>query len=154
VDGWLEKLNFGGHFGSVVCRGDAPRIKPAPDLYLEAAKRLGLTVKPDSRPEEGSYYRSDHFSLAKTGIPAFSVKMGSDLTGKPAEFSTEYFQKYNARNYHQPSDEYREEWDFSGMVHAARFGLLIGLNAANHESMFTWRPADEFLGARIASGVR
>lgn len=42
VDGWLEKLDFGGHFESVVCRGDAPRIKPAPDLYLEAAKRLGL----------------------------------------------------------------------------------------------------------------
>lgn len=42
VDGWLEKLSFGDRFETVVCRGDAPRIKPAPDLYLEAARRLGL----------------------------------------------------------------------------------------------------------------
>jgi putative hydrolase of the HAD superfamily len=45
VDGWLEKLAFAGHFETVVCRGDAPQIKPAPDLYLEAAKRLGLEPK-------------------------------------------------------------------------------------------------------------
>ncbi len=42
VDGWLEKLEFSHHFETVVCRGDAERIKPAPDLYLEAAKRSGL----------------------------------------------------------------------------------------------------------------
>jgi HAD superfamily hydrolase (TIGR01509 family) len=45
VDGWLEKLAFAEHFETVVCRGDAPQIKPAPDLYLEAAKRLGLVIE-------------------------------------------------------------------------------------------------------------
>jgi Zn-dependent M28 family amino/carboxypeptidase len=123
-------------------------------LVEEAAERFGYVIQPDPRPEQGSYYRSDHFSLARVGIPSFSVKAGAEVIGKPASFSEEYFREYNTKHYHQPSDEVRPDWDFSGMEHLARFGLLIGLNAANTEQMFTWKAGDEFLAARTASGVR
>ncbi|HET8550147.1 MAG TPA: M28 family peptidase [Bryobacteraceae bacterium] len=150
-------LNFDGFFPvgrtrDVVVTG-AERTTAWP-LVEEAAQRFGYEIQPDPRPEQGSYYRSDHFSLARAGIPAFSIKAGSQVIGKPASFSEEYFREYNAKHYHQPSDEVHDDWDFSGMEHLARFGFLIGLNAANTEQMFTWKEGDEFLAARQASGVR
>jgi Predicted aminopeptidases len=122
-------------------------------IVQNAAKRLRLEITPDPRPEQGTYYRSDHFSFAKAGIPAFSVSMGTQFEGKPTDFGNTVFQEYNSKNYHQPSDEYREEWDFSGLEEIARFGFLIGADAAALPALPTWRPNDEFLPARKKSGV-
>lgn len=122
-------------------------------LVEAAAKRFGLEIKPDQRPEQGSYYRSDHFSLARVGIPAFTVAMGGSVAGKPASFSEGFFREFNTKHYHQPSDEARDDWDFAGMEQAARFGFTIGLDAANSQKMFTWKPNDEFLAPRMQSGV-
>ncbi|MBX5495084.1 MAG: M20/M25/M40 family metallo-hydrolase [Bryobacteraceae bacterium] len=119
-------------------------------VVQNVAKRLRLEIKPDPRPEQGTYYRSDHFSFAKAGIPAFSVSMGTQFEGKPVDFGNTVFQEYNSKNYHQPSDEYREDWDFSGLEEIAKFGFLIGADAA---ALPTWRPNDEFLPARKKSGV-
>jgi Zn-dependent M28 family amino/carboxypeptidase len=119
-----------------------------------AANRLGLTIKPDPHPDAGSYYRSDHFSFARAGIPAFSIKGGEDLLGRPAGTGSKLFAEYNDTRYHQPSDEYRDDWDFSGMEQYARMGFLIGLNVANAPALPTWRTGDEFLPARVASGVK
>jgi Zn-dependent M28 family amino/carboxypeptidase len=118
------------------------------------ARRMNLKISPDPRPEQGSYYRSDHFSMARAGIPAFSVRSGSEFAGKPAGFGEQIFKEFNAKHYHQPSDEFRAEWDFSGLETAARFGLLVGTEAANQERLPTWQPGDEFLAARQKSGVR
>ena len=123
-------------------------------IVQEAAKRLGLTIKPDPRPTAGVFYRSDHFSFARVGIPAFSVDQGEDVAGKPAGTGAKLFAEYNEARYHQPSDEYKEEWDFAGMEIYARFGFLINLNAANLPKLPTWRTGDEFLPARVASGVK
>jgi Zn-dependent M28 family amino/carboxypeptidase len=123
-------------------------------LVEEAARRLNLEIKPDARPEQGSYYRSDHFPLAKAGIPAISIHMGTEFAGKPAGYGEQLFREFNAKHYHQPSDEYHEDWDFSGLIEMARFGMLLGVNAANLESLPTWRPGDEFLPAREKSGVK
>jgi Zn-dependent M28 family amino/carboxypeptidase len=107
------------------------------------AKRFSLTLKPDPAPEQGSYYRSDHFSFAKAGIPAFSVQGGSDFVkGSPPSLESIY---------HQPSDEYRDDWDFSGMEQMASFGLALGIEAANADTLPTWQRGDEFLAAREAS---
>lgn len=116
------------------------------------AKRYGLEIAPDSRPEQGLYYRSDHFAFARAGVPAFSVKMGSEARGGNA--IEEQFQQFLTKNYHQPSDEYREEWDFSGVEEMARFGMTLALEVANQDKLPTWREGDEFLPARVASGVR
>jgi len=122
-------------------------------IVQEAAKRMGLTISPDSRPEAGLYYRSDHFSFARVGIPSFSVEPGEDLVGKPAGTGHKLIEEFNDKNYHQPSDEYREDWDFAGMEQYAQFGLLIGVNVANSPKLPTWRAGDEFLPARQKSGV-
>ena len=123
-------------------------------LVEEAARRFRFTLSPDPRPFAGSYYRSDHFSFARAGIPAFSVDAGRDLLGQPPGTGKKYMDEYNEARYHQPSDEYRDDWDFSGMEIDARFGFLINLNAANLPKLPTWRPGDEFLPARVASGVK
>ncbi|HUJ19983.1 MAG TPA: M28 family peptidase [Bryobacteraceae bacterium] len=118
------------------------------------ATRMGLAIKPDPRPEQGSYYRSDHFSFAHVGIPAFSVEEGDDFVGKPAGFGAKAFEEYNEKHYHQPSDEFQESWDFSGLAEMARFGFLIGTEVANQQRMPTWRAGDEFLAAREKSGLK
>ena len=118
------------------------------------AKRMSLTIKPDPRPEQGRYYRSDHFSFAHVGIPAFSVEEGDDFIGKPQGFGAKAFEEYNDLHYHRPSDEFQETWDFSGLAEMARFGFLIGTDVANQDWLPTWRAGDEFLAAREKSGVR
>jgi Zn-dependent M28 family amino/carboxypeptidase len=123
-------------------------------LVEEAARRFGLMLAPDPRPVAGEYYRSDHFSFARAGIPAFTIKSGEDLLGRPTGTGARLFAEYNNLRYHQPSDEYRDDWDFSGLEIYARFGFLIGVNAANLPTLPTWHAGDEFLPARIAGGVR
>ena len=113
-------------------------------IVQEAARRFQLEITPDPRPEQGSYYRSDHFMMARAGIPAFSVKTGSKVVGQSDDFAAEQFRAYNTKNYHQPSDEYRADWDFASVEHVARFGYLIGLNIANAPQMPKWNTGDEF----------
>lgn len=123
-------------------------------LVQRTAKRLSLEIKPDAEPEQGSYYRSDHFSLARVGVPAFSIEAGRDYLGKPADFGRTTFETYNTQHYHQPSDEYHDDWDFASMEQMAQFGLALGLDIANQPKLATWKPGDEFLSARQTSGVR
>ena len=120
----------------------------------EAARRFHLTISPDPRPLAGTYYRSDHFSFARVGIPAFSIDSGHDLVGQPHGTADRLADEYNEAHYHQPSDEYHNSWDFSGMELYARFGFAINHEAANLPKLPTWQAADEFLAARVASGVR
>lgn len=116
----------------------------------EVAKRMNLAIKPEAHPEQGEYYRSDHFSLAHAGVPSFSISLGTDYYGKPAGYGDKIFNEYNDKHYHQPSDEYHEDWDFSGMEEAAQFGFLIGMTVANEPQLPTWHAGDEFLPARLS----
>lgn len=108
------------------------------------AQRMNLQLKPDPRPEQGSYYRSDQFSFARAGIPALNLKIGDDFYNQPPEYGRQLFQKYNETRYHQPADQYEESMDFSGLEQMARFGLLLGLDAANLDELPHWHPGDEF----------
>ncbi|MBY0507981.1 MAG: M20/M25/M40 family metallo-hydrolase [Bryobacteraceae bacterium] len=119
-------------------------------LVQEVARRYRFAISPDPHPEQGSYYRSDHFSFARAGVPAFSVNLGADYQGVNAARATAWREGYG-KHYHQPSDEFREDWDWSGVEEVARVGLTLGINAANNSSLYTWRPNDEFLPARNAS---
>ncbi len=120
-------------------------------LVQEAARRFNFAISPDPRPEQGSFYRSDHFSFARVGVPAFSVNLGADYQGANAARAEAQRQQYAGKHYHQPSDEFRGDWDWSGVEDLARLGLTLGINAANTPALFTWRPNDEFLPARQAS---
>ena len=120
----------------------------------EAASRMNLVIRPDPRPEQGSFYRSDHFPFAQAGIPAFTVDEGDEYVGKPEGYGTKMFQEYNAKHYHQPSDEYSADWDMSSMEQVARLAFLLGQSAANLDRLPTWNTGEEFLPARVKSGVK
>lgn len=108
------------------------------------ARARGMRVSPDARPEQGSFYRSDHFPFAKIGVPSISLKEGDDYVGRPKGWGTEQFKAYNTAHYHQPSDEYSDTWDFRGMIQEAEIALDIGLRVANAEAMPRFNPNDEF----------
>ena len=115
------------------------------------AAEFGMSLTPDAHPEQGYYYRSDQFSLAKHGVPAFSIKSGSRYVDKPAEWGEERIAEYREQHYHQPSDEYRDGWDLSGIAVLARFGFDLGRIVADQPSLPTWNDGDEFLAAREES---
>ncbi len=117
-------------------------------LVEKVAKDFAMSIKPDDRPEAGHYYRSDHFSLARVGVPAFSVNEGALFKGHDRAWGEEKERDYVANRYHQPSDEYREDMDFSADAKLARFGLVLGWEAANQADLAGWEPGDEFEKAR------
>jgi Zn-dependent M28 family amino/carboxypeptidase len=115
------------------------------------AKEFGLEIRPDARPEAGHYYRSDHFSLARVGIPAFSIGEGMKFKGHDAAWGEAQAKDYVEHHYHQPSDEYNPSWDFTGLAKLAAFGYDLGEKAARQPTVIGWQPGDEFEAARKAS---
>ncbi len=115
------------------------------------ARRFDLTIVPDPRPEAGSYYRSDHFSLSRVGIPAFSVDTGSLYEGHDRAWGVAQEKDYNDNRYHNFSDNYTPEMDFRGNAKLARFGMEVGWEALNAPRRIEWLAGDEFEAARKAS---
>jgi len=112
------------------------------------AREFKLTIRADARPEAGHYYRSDHFSLARVGIPSFSVNEGVKYKGHDEAWGLQQDQEYNEKHYHQPSDEYQPTMDFTGDATMARFGFVLGWQAASQEKLIGWEKGDEFEAAR------
>lgn len=112
------------------------------------ARERGLRVSPDARPEQGSFYRSDHFPFAKVGVPSISLKEGNDYVGRTKDWSQEQFRAYNTAHYHQPSDELKDSWDFRGMIQEAEIALAIGRRIADAAQMPQFNAGDEFAKAR------
>ena len=130
--------------------GGAERIDFWPTVQ-SVAKAFDLALLPDPTPGAGHYYRSDHFSLARVGIPAFSVDQGDLFEGHDEAWGRAQSEDYVAHHYHQPSDEYRSDWDFRGNAKLARFGLVLGWLASAQPKSVEWKPGDEFEAARKAS---
>ena len=117
-------------------------------LVQKVAGDFDLSIQPDDRPEAGHYYRSDHFSFARVGVPAFSVNEGVLYKGHDLAWGQEKEKDYVAHRYHQPSDEYRPEMDFTGDAKMAKFGLALGWEVADLPYLSGWQPGDEFEKAR------
>lgn len=115
------------------------------------AKDFKLTIQPDQFPGAGHYYRSDHFSLARYGIPAFSIGQGTLFEGHDAAWGEEQMKQFTAERYHQPSDEYRPEMDFRGDARMAQFGFDLGWLASAAKTEQGWQAGDEFEAARKKS---
>jgi Zn-dependent M28 family amino/carboxypeptidase len=115
---------------------------------VATAKEFRLAIRPDARPEAGHFYRSDHFSLARVGIPAFSINEGMKYKGHPESWGMEQERDYVEKHYHQPSDEYHPEMDFVGDSAMARFGFALGWEAAGLPNRIEWQKGDEFEAAR------
>ena len=112
------------------------------------AQMQGRAVRPDPFPDRGTFYRSDQFNFAKIGVPAAYLKAGTDVIGKPEGFGREQIEAYERNDYHQPSDELQETWDFSGAVEDAQLAFFLGCRVADGEVMPRWNPGDEFERAR------
>ena len=108
------------------------------------AKSLGLAIRPDAHPEAGYYYRSDHFSLARVGIPSFSIGEGSKFKGHDEAWGEAQERDYVERRYHQPTDQYLPGMDFTGDAKMAMFGYELGLQAASQPKLISWHAGDEF----------
>ncbi|HLV89249.1 MAG TPA: M28 family peptidase [Candidatus Sulfotelmatobacter sp.] len=115
------------------------------------AKDFRLAIRPDARPEAGHFYRSDHFSLARVGVPAFSINEGMKYKGHPESWGIDQEHEYVEKHYHQPSDEYHPEMDFVGDSAMARFGFALGWEAASLPKLIGWQHGDEFEAARAKS---
>jgi Zn-dependent M28 family amino/carboxypeptidase len=131
----------------------AERTTFYPDIQ-SLAKTFRLAIRPDSHPEAGHYYRSDHFSLARVGIPAFSINEGVKYKGHDVAWGQQQADEFTAKHYHQPSDEYHPSMDFTGDAAMARFGFALGWEAAILHKEIGWQRGDEFEPARLktASG--
>ena len=114
----------------------------------KTAQKYGLSIREDAQPEAGHYYRSDHFSLARVGIPAFSISEGMKFKGHDEAWGRAQAKDYVEHHYHQPSDEYRPEMDFTGLAKVAQFGYDLGLQAASQPALIQWQSSDEFEPAR------
>jgi Zn-dependent M28 family amino/carboxypeptidase len=113
----------------------------------QVARERNMSVQPDPRPEQGSFYRSDHFPFAKVGVPSISLKEGMDFIGRPQGWGEQQFTAYNTANYHQPSDEYSDSWNFEGMIQEAMIAFEIGRRIADMDEMPRFNPDDEFAKA-------
>ena len=112
------------------------------------ARDMGLRVSPDARPEQGSFFRSDHFPFAKAGVPSISLKEGNEYVGHSKEWGEQQFRAYNTAHYHQPSDEMSDTWDFKGMIQEAEIALAIGRRIADMPEKPRFNPGDEFAKTR------
>ena len=117
------------------------------------SQEFRLAIRPDSHPEAGHFYRSDHFSLARVGIPAFSINEGVKYRGHDAAWGMQQANEYTEKHYHQPSDEYHADSDFTGDAVMARFGFALGWQAASLPKLVGWQKGDEFEAARLKSGT-
>jgi Zn-dependent M28 family amino/carboxypeptidase len=120
-------------------------------LFAQMISPQGLRISPDEHPERGYFYRSDHFSFAKAGVPAVSIAAGIDFEGRPEGWGIAQMEDYTANRYHQPSDEYRPDFDLTGAVQLAELVLDFGLLLGNSEAWPAWNADAEFRRPAAAS---
>jgi len=123
------------------------------DMIIAEGKRQGRYFTPDPHPETGGFYRSDHFSFAKVGVPAISFSEGLDLVSGGTARGEAIAQDYNSKHYHQPSDEWQPNWDWSGVAQNAELLHQVGLRLGNSRDWPNWSADSEFRAARDQSAA-
>jgi Zn-dependent M28 family amino/carboxypeptidase len=118
-------------------------------IVEKTAKAFGFAIQEDAEPGAGHYYRSDHFSLARAGVPAFSINTGVKFAGHPPEWGKAQAEDYTAKRYHNTGDEYSPAMDFSSNAALAKFGFALGWQALLAKGTVNWLPGDEFEATRL-----
>jgi Zn-dependent M28 family amino/carboxypeptidase len=121
------------------------------DYLARAAAEQGRVLAREPTPEKGLYYRSDHFNLAKRGVPMLYPKSGVDTVARGADFGRSWLDDYTANRYHKPSDEYDPGWDVGGTLHDLAVYYDVGLAVADSDDWPNWRKGSEFRAIRDAS---
>jgi Zn-dependent M28 family amino/carboxypeptidase len=115
----------------------------------KTAAAFGFEIQADAEPGAGHYYRSDHFSMARAGVPAFSINTGVKFAGHSAEWGKALHEEYTAKRYHRPADEFSPTMDFTSDAAVAEFGFALGWQAMLAKGTVNWLPGDEFEAARL-----
>ena len=118
------------------------------DVIQEVLKERQMNFSRDEHPEQGFFYRSDHFPFAKIGVPSLNVESGTDYVGQDKTIAQKKFEEFNSKHYHQPSDNFDETWRFDGVVQNLEVSLAIGLKVSNAPKMPAYKPTDEFAKAQ------
>ncbi|MDA2912626.1 M28 family metallopeptidase [Acidobacteriia bacterium AH_259_A11_L15] len=121
------------------------------DVARMVSRDRGLRIRVDPHPEQGYFYRSDQFSLAKVGVPALYFDSGLQVKEKPEGWGEQKEQEYRENDYHQPSDEIKPDWDWAGAEQMARFLFEIGWKIGNWKRDFEWYQNAEFRAVRQQS---
>ena len=145
----MDSLTLAGDARDFVAIGGG---KSQLDDYMKRVlKRHGLALKPEPSPQAGYYYRSDHFSLAKQGVPMLYAKLGNDLVNGGVAAGKAWQDEYRAKRYHAPDDEYDPNWDWSGAIRELQIYWQIGRALAMTDAWPNWNQGDEFRGIRDKS---
>lgn len=142
----MDGLNIWGRTSDVTVVGMGQ--SSLDDLAATVAGRQGRTLLADPEPEKGFYYRSDHFELAKVGIPAFYADVGITFEGRPEGWGEAQRAKYTADDYHKPSDEIKDWYELSGMVQDLELFYEMGLELATSDAWPEWSDTSEFKSKR------
>ncbi|GHA68487.1 M28 family metallopeptidase [Pontibacter akesuensis] len=118
------------------------------DVLAEEAKRQNRYIVPEETPENGSFYRSDHFEFAKQGVPALYAESGVKARNQPADYVQKWNENYTANDYHKPTDEVRDDWNLAGAVEDLQLFFRVGNRVANTEKYPEWKPGTEFKARR------
>ncbi len=121
------------------------------EVLRRAAATQGRVVKPDSEPEKGRFYRSDHFEFAKRGVPALYLKAGLDFRDRPPDYGRTRAREYLQQHYHRVTDEVRPDWDLSGAVEDTRLLFQVAWRVAQAREWPAWKPGSEFQRPAAAS---
>ena len=142
----LDSMNYLGRTTDFSALGmERSSLRP---LVEAVAKERNLKLIPDTKPEQGSFYRSDHFPFAKVGVPSLNMENGETFVGRPEGWGRQQFEIFNTQHYHQPSDNYDPNWDFGGMIQMAEISLAIGIKAGNADRLPAYNSIDEFAKAQ------
>lgn len=142
----MDGLNVLGPMRDVTVIGYG--LSDLDDYAQAAAAAQGRYLRPDPEPEKGYYYRSDHFSFARIGIPALYLDAGIDHVVHGPEWTLKRRTEYVAQHYHKPSDEYDPSWDLRGAVEDLRLLFHIGYQLANSTDFPNWREGTPFRALR------
>lgn len=138
----VDESSLAGRFRSLEVLGE--RKSSLGPALAALVRRQGIRLVPEARPEVGSFYRSDHFSFAKAGIPAVSIKHGQDYEGRTAEWGEKWASDFDNDRYHQPSDEYRAGLDLRGAAQLGEIVLRFARLVADAPAMPVWNADAEF----------
>ncbi|MEP6857393.1 MAG: M28 family peptidase [Gemmatimonadales bacterium] len=145
----MDVVNVNGRVRDLNVMGDN-KSSLGPTL-AQMVRAQGIRLSPDAHPEAGHFYRSDHFSFAKVGIPSVSIGPGVDYVGRPAGWGQKQAEDWTAHNYHQPSDEYRSDFDLTGAAQLGEIVYRLGVELGNARSVPVWNADAEFKAMRDAS---
>ena len=145
----MDIMNFWGRTKAIVSIGYG--MTTLEDVLVTEAAKQGRIVLPDPEAEKGYFYRSDHFELAKQGVPALHfLHPGAEYRDRPADYGQRMRDRYTADDYHKVTDEVKADWDLSGAVEDAQLLFGVGLAVAQGNAYPEWKPGTEFRAIRAA----